>query len=1266
LDLDMEADLGIDTVKQAETFLAIRQAFNISRRDDMKLRDYPTLDAVIGFVRQNRPDLAGPAADAKPQAVMPAAVGRQELPSQPLTAVSAPAGDPIADKVLQIVAEQTGYPQDMLDLDLDMEADLGIDTVKQAETFLAIRQAFDISRRDDMKLRDYPTLDAVIGFVRQNRPDLAQPVAVAPPQMKANGSQPAVAAPSVGAPATLDPVSDKVLQIVAEQTGYPQEMLDLDLDMEADLGIDTVKQAETFLAIRQAFDIPRRDDMKLRDYPTLGAVIGFVRENRPDLAQSDAVAPSPMDENGSGSTVAESSAPIPASADPVAEQVLRIVAEQTGYPQDMLELDLDMEADLGIDTVKQAETFLAIRQTFDIPRRDDMKLRDYPTLGAVIGFVRENRPDLAGSTADKQQSTASDKPQATPTGVSNQPPVVSSSTYTLADADTMPRRIPVPSLRPSLDLCKPTGVTLDGDSRVVVMLDRGGVGKALVSRLEKLGATALSIDEPPTTEALETQLQSWLADGPIQGVYWLPALDVEPEPEEMTLETWRENNRARVKNLYVTMRTLYDVVDKPGTFLVSATRLGGLHGYGPQGATAPLGGAVSGFTKAYKRERGDALVKVVDFENGRKTAAPAEALIAETLSDPGIVEVGYYEENRYTVTLVEEPAADGRPGLSLGSDSVYLVTGAAGGITSAIVSDLASANGGTFYLLDLVPEPARNDQQIALFRQGKDALKQHLIAAAKTAGEKVTPVQIDKQIMTVERNEAALRAIESVEAAGGVAHYRSVNLLDGTALAAVVDEIRDSFGRIDVLVHAGGVEISRSLPDKDYNQFSLVYDIKADGFFSLLHAAKGMPIGATVAFSSVAGRFGNNGQTDYSAANDLLCKLTSSLRQWRPTTKGIVIDWTAWGEIGMATRGSIPKIMEMAGIDMLPPSAGIPTVRRELVAGSYHGEIVVGGRLGMMVEEWDETGGLDVTKANEWLAAQQPTLHMLGRITAMRQYGGLEVETPLDPNAQPFLYDHAMEGTPLLPGVMGTEAFGQLAMALAPGYRVAAVFDEQFHAPFKFYRMENQTLYLNAIATPVATPLGDDELVVRATLRSVRDLGKPGLAAQEKLHFSAKVRMVRQLAQPVIDFTPPAADELPIESDAVYRVYFHGPAYQVLERADVQGNTAIGLMTANLPPNTNPAEAASVMAPRLIELCFQTAGVWDIQTTGTMALPLGLESVTTYKQPAEANGHRLYSLVTAQDNGATYHAQVVDETGAVYVELKGYRTVALPGNVSLG
>ncbi|MCG6989234.1 MAG: acyltransferase domain-containing protein, partial [Gemmatimonadetes bacterium] len=77
-------------------------------------------------------------------------------------------------------------------------------------------------------------------------------------------------------------------------------------------------------------------------------------------------------------------APTAEATDPVAEQVLRIVAEQTGYPPDMLALDLDLEADLGIDTVKQAEMFAAIRAAYDIERDDNLALRDYPTLGRAI------------------------------------------------------------------------------------------------------------------------------------------------------------------------------------------------------------------------------------------------------------------------------------------------------------------------------------------------------------------------------------------------------------------------------------------------------------------------------------------------------------------------------------------------------------------------------------------------------------------------------------------------------------------------------------------------------------------------------------------------------------------------------------------------------------------------------------------------------------------------------------------------------------------
>ncbi len=126
---------------------------------------------------------------------------------------------------------------------------------------------------------------------------------------------------------------------------------------------------------------------------------------------------------------------------------------------------------------------------------------------------------------------------------------------------------------------------------------------------------------------------------------------------------------------------------------------------------------MAGFTKAYKRERPEALVKAVDF-GGQTAAEIAAALVAETLGDPGCVEVGYQDGLRYTVTLEEQSAADGRPGMVLDKDSVFLVTGAAGGITSAIVTDLAAASGGTFYLLDLVPVPDAGDPAYRTVPQG--------------------------------------------------------------------------------------------------------------------------------------------------------------------------------------------------------------------------------------------------------------------------------------------------------------------------------------------------------------------------------------------------------------------------------------------------------------------------------------------------------------------------------------------------------------------
>ncbi len=113
-----------------------------------------------------------------------------------------------------------------------------------------------------------------------------------PARPRCRGPLPGRAVPGRGSSAD-DAIEARVLEIVAEQTGYPTDLLDMELDLEADLGIDTVKQAEVFASIRESYGIERDEGLKLRDYPTLNHVVGFVRDRLPASAQAAAPAAAP-------------------------------------------------------------------------------------------------------------------------------------------------------------------------------------------------------------------------------------------------------------------------------------------------------------------------------------------------------------------------------------------------------------------------------------------------------------------------------------------------------------------------------------------------------------------------------------------------------------------------------------------------------------------------------------------------------------------------------------------------------------------------------------------------------------------------------------------------------------------------------------------------------------------------------------------------------------------------------------------------------------
>ena len=132
---------------------------------------------------------------------------------------------------------------------------------------------------------------------------------------------------------------------------------------------------------------------------------------------------------------------------------MTIVAEMTGYPAELLDLDLDLEADLGVDTVKQAEVFAAVRDRFNVERDENLQLRDFPTLTHVIGWVRDKTGIQAVNTAPAVAGApgAAATPAATPSAAA--PAFVGD----FAAVDALPRRVPVPALRPPWAPASPPG-----------------------------------------------------------------------------------------------------------------------------------------------------------------------------------------------------------------------------------------------------------------------------------------------------------------------------------------------------------------------------------------------------------------------------------------------------------------------------------------------------------------------------------------------------------------------------------------------------------------------------------------------------------------------------------------------------------------------------------------------------------------------------------------------------------------------------------------
>ncbi|EDM45380.1 polyunsaturated fatty acid synthase PfaA [unidentified eubacterium SCB49] len=399
LSMDMEADLGIDSIKRVEIFGAItEQSDKLTDINPNDLTELRTLQEIVDYI-SSKAGISATASAPTPKVEETQKVETPVAAQEVKTAAPAAGNSEMLDLMLSVVADKTGYPAEMLELSMDMEADLGIDSIKRVEIFGAITEQSDkltdINPNDLTELR---TLQEIVDYISSKAGISATASAPTPKVEETQKVETPVAAQEVK---TATPAAgnsemlDLMLSVVADKTGYPAEMLELSMDMEADLGIDSIKRVEIFGAITEQSDkltdINPNDLTELRtlqeivDYISSKAGISATKEtvvSKPEATVTETVATDLF------SAAVDDTVTISEENSEMLDLMLSVVADKTGYPAEMLELNMDMEADLGIDSIKRVEIFGAITEQSDkLTDINPNDLTELRTLQEIVDYI---------------------------------------------------------------------------------------------------------------------------------------------------------------------------------------------------------------------------------------------------------------------------------------------------------------------------------------------------------------------------------------------------------------------------------------------------------------------------------------------------------------------------------------------------------------------------------------------------------------------------------------------------------------------------------------------------------------------------------------------------------------------------------------------------------------------------------------------------------------------------------------------------------------
>ncbi|MBP7497331.1 MAG: SDR family NAD(P)-dependent oxidoreductase, partial [Bacteroidales bacterium] len=762
----------------------------------------------------------------------------------------------------------------------------------------------------------------------------------------------------------------------------------------------------------------------------------------------------------------------------IIKEIRSIISEQTGYATDMLDVSLDLLADLGIDTVKQVEIIGKIIARFDLEIPFNLKLSELNTIDKINDYVHQHIKKNESSDTNIIRETIDRN--------------LSGDVLLKAAFNNNIKRF-VLKLK-EVKLAFKSNDIFKGKT-ILITTDSYGFAQEIGEYIKESGGRIITIGNEAQNDYkidlsdldnIENNLNKIVEN--IDALIHLLPLNFYFNIKSDVVEI-----NSSVKSLFFLVKRFYDDLNREGSLISSLSFNSVIFPYNnKENDIMPLFAGIAGMFKSLNKEMPATLFKITDF-NVKKPLENVKELcrtyIRELQSGDCRVETGYKNNKKYVLTLKELDVKDETDAnswmdnlLKKQPKPTLLITGGASGISFEFARLIAKKYNVNLVIAGKTPLDAVDMKFIdesfddtALLREFKLSMKGCKPIEIKAAIEKVY------KIRSINNNITNLKKLAvSVS-------YEALDLADFNQVKALIDK----YPHIDGIIHGAGMEESNFIVKKDKASFNRVFDSKVSGALNLINAMADRDYAFFISFSSVAAKFGNEGQSDYAAANEMLCKIILKEKDTYPDRFYKVINWTAWQGAGMANKESVLKVLTDRGIDFLPVAQGLNFFEKELNNESDI-ECVITGKNEIM----DADAMFD--NSDEMLSPGNSALinNIIDRSpTKCESIYTFSMAKDL------YLYSHFYNEQPVVPAAFNAELMIANSALLADNYVFAALRDFNMFYVIKLLNEKDRQVRI------VSEILSQNEEFVSIKARIVSDVlnFKNEIAEKDKLHYECIV-----------------------------------------------------------------------------------------------------------------------------------------------------------------